>query len=32
MAGPVIENSAIHARLEPLADGFVVAVAVSIPW
>ncbi len=32
MAGPVTANSFIHAKLEPLADGFVVAAAVSLPW
>ena len=32
MAEPVTANSAIHARLEPLADGFIAAAAVSLPW
>ncbi len=32
MAGPVTANSAIQARLEPLADVLVVAAAVSLPW
>lgn len=32
MAAPVTASSAIHAKLEPLADGFVVAAAVSLPW
>ena len=32
MAEPVAANSAIHARLEPLADGFIAAAAVSLPW
>jgi O-antigen ligase len=32
MSGPVTESSAIHARLEYVADGFVVAAAVSLPW
>jgi O-antigen ligase len=32
MAGHVIENNAIQARLEPLADGFIAAAAVSLPW
>ena len=29
---PVTANSAIQARLEPLADVLVVAAAVSLPW
>jgi O-antigen ligase len=32
MAKPVIANNFVHAKLEPLADGFVVAAAVSLPW
>jgi O-antigen ligase len=32
MAGPVITNNAINAKLDLLADGIVVAVAVSLPW
>ena len=32
MAGPVTSNSAICAKLEPIADALVVATAVSLPW
>jgi O-antigen ligase len=32
MAGPVTANNAISAKLEPLADGFIAAAAVSLPW
>jgi len=32
MAGPATATSAIQARLEHLADGFVAAAAVALPW
>ncbi len=32
MAKSVTANNVIHAKLEPLADGLVVAAAVSLPW
>jgi O-antigen ligase len=32
MTGEVTANSAIQARLEPLADALVVAAAASLPW
>ena len=32
MAVPAATNSAIQAKLELLADGFVAAAAVSLPW
>ena len=32
MTGPVTETNTIQAKLAPLADGFIVAAAVSLPW